>query len=82
MRHIGEAITCNARNSIKIYSRLKRINNIDKRFFITTKFILPLAQRTTAGCLIMFYRDISGRRGRNNTEVHKDLYLSKINRVK
>jgi len=59
MHKIGEAVTCNARNSIKIYSRLKRINNVEKRFFTITKFILHLAQRTTAGCLMMFYRDIS-----------------------
>ncbi|HHV98394.1 MAG TPA: phospholipase [Clostridiaceae bacterium] len=59
MNHIGEAVACNARNSIKIYSRLKRIKNTEKRFFTITKFILPLAQRTTAGCMLMFYRDIS-----------------------
>jgi len=59
MRRIEEAITCSARNAIKIYSRLKNIENETKRFYAITKFILPLAQRTTAGCFIMFYKDIS-----------------------
>ncbi|HHW48335.1 MAG TPA: phospholipase [Clostridiaceae bacterium] len=59
MRHIEEAVTCSARNAIKIYSRLKNIENETKRFYTITKFILPLAQRTTAGCFMMFYKDAS-----------------------
>lgn len=60
MNNIEEAVTCSARNSIKIYSRLKKIQNEFKRFYTMTKFVLPLAQRTTAGCLAMFYRDMAG----------------------
>ena len=57
MSSIDEAIACNARNAIKIFSRLKAIDNETKRFYIITKFILPLAQKSSAGCLLMFYRD-------------------------
>lgn len=57
MRCISEAITCNARNAIKIYSRLKTIKDETNRYHTITKFILPLAQKSTAGCLLMFYRD-------------------------
>ena len=57
MSSIDEAITCNARNAIKIFSRLKAIDNEARRFHIITKFILPLAQKSSAGCLLMFYRD-------------------------
>lgn len=57
MRFINEAITCNARNAIKIFGKLKTIEDETKRFHTITKFILPLAQRSTAGCLLMFYRD-------------------------
>lgn len=64
MRRIEEAVTCSARTSIKIYSRLKRIKGDEKRFYTITKFILPLAQKTTAGCLMMFYRDVSKYRGK------------------
>lgn len=62
MHTIEEVVSCNARVALKIYSRLKYIENEEKRFHTITKFILPLAQRTTAGCFLMFYRDVS--RGR------------------
>jgi phospholipase C len=58
MQSINEVITCNARNAIKIYEGLRNIEDEDKRFYAITKHILPLAQRTTAGCMMMFYRDI------------------------
>lgn len=60
MATIEEVVKCNARNAIKIYNRLKDIAEEEKRFYAITKFILPLAQKTTAGCLLMFYRDVSG----------------------
>jgi phospholipase C len=58
MHSISEAVKCNARCAIKIYSKLKYIKNEDKRFHVITKFVLPLAQKSTAGCFIMFYRDV------------------------
>jgi Zinc dependent phospholipase C. len=57
MRCINEAIACNARNAIKIFAKLKRIEDEYKRFHTITKFILPLAQKSSAGCLMMFYKD-------------------------
>lgn len=59
LEDIEEFIRCNARNAIKIYSRLRDIRNEEKRYYAVTKFTLPLAQKTTAGCLMKFYRDIS-----------------------
>ncbi|ODM24778.1 zinc dependent phospholipase C family protein [Acetivibrio mesophilus] len=61
LSNIEEYITCNARNAIKIYSRLKDIKDVSKRFHVITKFTLPLAQKTTAGCYLTFYRDIAKR---------------------
>lgn len=58
---IEEFVTCNARNAIKIYSKLKDIKDVSKRYYTITKFTLPLAQKTTAGCFIRFYRDVSKR---------------------
>lgn len=58
---IEEYITCNARNAIKIYMRLKDIEDASKRYYTIAKFTIPLAQKTTAGCFINFYRDISKR---------------------
>ncbi|MDP4093121.1 MAG: zinc dependent phospholipase C family protein [Bacillota bacterium] len=60
MKTIEEAVRCNAHNAIRIYSRLQKIEDEEKRYEAITKFTLPLAQRTTAGCLVMFYRKISG----------------------
>lgn len=56
---IEEFIRCNARNAIKIYNRLKSIEDDKKRYYTITKFTLPLAQKTSAGCLMRFYRDVA-----------------------
>jgi len=56
---IEEFIRCNARNAIRIYSRLKDIKDEEKRYYTITKFTLPLAQKSTAGCLMKFYKDVS-----------------------
>lgn len=54
---IEETIKCNARTAIKIYSKLRYIKDDAKRYHTITKFTLPLAQKTTAGCLLGFYKD-------------------------
>lgn len=56
---IEEAVKCSARNAIKIYSRLRDIENDQKRYHTIAKFTLPLAQKTTAGCFMRFYRDVA-----------------------
>ncbi|MCX8131889.1 MAG: zinc dependent phospholipase C family protein [Clostridia bacterium] len=58
IENIEEAVKCNARNAIKIYSKLKEIQENEKRYYTITKFTLPLAQKTTAGCFIRYYKDI------------------------
>jgi len=63
---IEEAIRCNARNAIKIYSRLKNIKDDEKRYYTIAKFTLPLAQRTTAGCLLRFYKDVGKKKYQNH----------------
>ncbi len=59
LENIEEFVRCNARNAIRIYSRLRDIKNEDRRNYTITKFTLPLAQKTTAGCLLKFYKDIA-----------------------
>jgi len=59
---IEEFVKCNARVAIKIFTRLKDIKDTEKRFYTISKFILPLAQKSTAGCFIRFYRDISSKK--------------------
>jgi len=55
---IEEYIRFNARIAIKIYKRYKVIRNEEARFYRITKCALPLSKKTTAGAMIMFYRDI------------------------
>lgn len=62
---IQEYIRCNARNSICIFKRLKDIENDKKRYYTIAKFTLPLAQKTTAGCLLTFYKDVAKRKAIN-----------------
>jgi phospholipase C len=56
---IENYIKFNARVALKIYKKFKSIQNDEERFFRVTKCSLPLAKRTTAGAMIMFYKDIS-----------------------
>jgi phospholipase C len=55
--NIDEFVLFNSRNAINIYNKLKNIENEDERFYKLTRYILPMAQRTSAGCLMRFYKD-------------------------
>lgn len=59
MDSIEETVVCNAHNAIRIYKKLQNIKNDEKRYHTISKFTLPLAQKTTAGCLLLFYKNIS-----------------------
>jgi phospholipase C len=56
---IEEAIRFNARNAMKVYSKLKDIADDNLRYYTISKFMIPLAIRTSAGCLMRFYKDIA-----------------------
>ncbi|NMA65890.1 MAG: phospholipase [Clostridiaceae bacterium] len=58
---VEEFIRYNAKIAIKIYKKFHCVPEDKERFFRITKYILPLAEKTTAGCLLLFYRNI-GRR--------------------
>ena len=51
-------IKFNARVAIKIHRKFKMISDDETRFYKTAKCTLPLAERTTAGAMVMFYHDI------------------------
>ncbi|MFZ5967864.1 MAG: zinc dependent phospholipase C family protein [Bacillota bacterium] len=55
---INEYIRFNTRVAMKIYNKFKVIKDNDQRYYRTTNCILPLAERTTAGCMITFYKEI------------------------
>jgi len=56
---IEEYARFNAETAIRTYNKYKHIEDDEERFYKTTLFALPLAQRTTAGCLIMFFKNVN-----------------------
>lgn len=56
---IEKYIKFNSRVAIKIYKKFKPVQKDEDRFFLVTRCSLPLAKRTTAGAMVMFYSDIS-----------------------
>lgn len=57
--NIEKYINFNAKVALRIHKKFKHIQDDNLRFYKVTNCSLPLAQRTTAGCLIMFYKDIN-----------------------
>lgn len=55
---IRNYIRFNARVAIKVHNKFKTISNDETRFYHMAKCTLPLAKRTTAGAMVMFYKDI------------------------
>ncbi|WHH57044.1 zinc dependent phospholipase C family protein [Petroclostridium sp. X23] len=58
---IEEFIRYNGKIAIKVYKKFHCVPEDTERYFRITKYALPLAEKTTAGCFLMFYRD-AGRR--------------------
>jgi phospholipase C len=55
---IEEYIRFNARIALKVHKRFKKVTDDERRYHLVTKCALPLAKKTTAGAMVMFYRDI------------------------
>lgn len=51
-------IRFNSKIALKIYKRFSPIKETRVRFYKIARCSLPLAQRTTAGCLLMFLKDV------------------------
>lgn len=60
----------NARTALKIYKRFRNVKNDESRYYRITKCTLPLAQRTTAGAMILFYNQVIKKRPRIKTVNH------------
>ncbi len=48
----------NARTALKIYKRFRDVKSDERRYYRITKCTLPLAERTTAGAMVMFYHQV------------------------
>ena len=55
---IENYIKFNAKVAIKIYNEFNKIKNNKSRYYRISKCGIPLAKRTTAGAMIMFYKEI------------------------
>jgi len=55
---IKEFIRQNAVSAIKASKRFDKITDDVRRYYELTKYVLPLAQKSTAGLLSMFYEDM------------------------
>jgi len=58
LNKIDYYVKFNARVALKVYKRFKNIKDDEHRFYRITRCALPLAKRTTAGAMILFYYDI------------------------
>jgi len=58
LKSIEHYIKFNARVALKIDKKFKYISDDETRFYRITRCIIPLAERTTAGAMVMFFNDI------------------------
>ncbi|KXZ40621.1 phospholipase C [Alkalithermobacter thermoalcaliphilus JW-YL-7 = DSM 7308] len=56
---VDEYIRFNARVAMKIYRKFKYIKEDNERFYRISRCTVPLAERTSAGAMIMFFKDIT-----------------------
>ncbi len=52
----------NSRIALKIYKKFKNIEDDRERFYKITSCNLPLAEKTTAGCMVNFFEDVVKKR--------------------
>ena len=61
LHSIEDYIRFNTRVAIRIHNRFRKIKNDEERYYRISKCGLPLAIRTTAGAMVMFYNDINNK---------------------
>ena len=59
LKSYKDYIEFNARVSKRIYKKFKHIKDSDERYYSLAKCGLPLAERTTAGAMVIFYKEIN-----------------------
>ena len=68
---IENYVKFNARTALKIYKRFQNIKNAESRYYRITKCTLPLAERTTAGAMVMFYNQVVKKTGPGTIPGHR-----------
>jgi phospholipase C len=54
---IENYVKFNARTALKVYRRFRNVRDDESRYYRTAKCTLPLAERTTAGAMVLFYNN-------------------------
>lgn len=58
LNSIESYIKHNSLTAIDIHKKYDEVSDKEKRYYNITKCVLPLAKKTTAGAMVMFYKDI------------------------
>ena len=58
LNSVADYANYNSLRALKIDYIYKNINDLNTKFYLTALKSLTLAQRTSAGCMIMFYNDL------------------------
>ncbi|HZK34658.1 MAG TPA: zinc dependent phospholipase C family protein, partial [Bacillota bacterium] len=75
---LDKYIRFNARVALKIHHRFKNIRDDEQRFYKITRCSLPLAQKTSAGVMVLLYKDIFGETQGTRQKSNKVLPYSKL----
>jgi phospholipase C len=62
LNSIDKYVRFNGRIALRTYKKYKNIKYDNERFYKISKISLPIAQRTTAGCMILFYNEIFNKK--------------------
>jgi len=59
---IENYVKFNSRTALKIYRRFRNVKNDESRYYRIARCTLPLAKRTTAGAMVLFYNKVVQRK--------------------
>ena len=59
LKSIEDYVRFNSRVALKVYRKFKSVKDNNERFYLICRCGLPLAERTTAGAMVMFFNEIS-----------------------
>lgn len=59
LESISDYVRFNSRMALKIHRRFKKIKDDENRFLRITRCTIPLSIRTTAGLMILYYKEIA-----------------------
>lgn len=80
LNSIESYIKFNARTALKVYKRFQHISIDDERYYRVAHCGIPLAKRTTAGAMVLFYREVFELDSKKNKNIHDKINATKNSR--